>query len=220
MKKIAPSFLSADFGRLAEEIQAVGEAGADWIHIDIMDGHFVPNLTIGPAVVKALRKTTSLPFDVHLMIEDPDRYLDAFIDAGSDFLTVHVETATHLHRTVAGIREKGVRAGVSLNPATPVSLLEEILPDCDLVLVMTVNPGFGGQKFIPSMLPKIRKIRGMMSSLERPPILEVDGGITLDNIRQASLAGADVFVAGAAVFGSGDYAGTIRAMKGKLEDNG
>jgi len=216
MKKIAPSILSADFGRLAEEIKAVEKAGADWIHIDIMDGHFVPNLTIGPAVVKALRKTTSLPFDVHLMIEDPDRYLDAFIDAGSDILTVHVETATHLHRTVASIREKGIKGGVSLNPATPVSCLEEILSDCDLVLVMTVNPGFGGQKFIGSMLSKIKKVRGMMSSLPQPPILEVDGGITLDNIRQASEAGADAFVAGAAVFGSGDYEKTIRAMKGKI----
>jgi len=216
MKKIAPSILSADFGRLAEEIKAVEEAGADWIHIDIMDGHFVPNLTIGPAVVKALRKTTSLPFDVHLMIEDPDRYLDAFIDAGSDILTVHVETATHLHRTIGSIREKGIRGGVSLNPSTPVSCLEEILPDCDLILVMTVNPGFGGQKFIASMLPKIRKVRDMMASLPEPPILEVDGGITLDNIRQASEAGADVFVAGAAVFGSGDYEKTIRAMKGKI----
>jgi len=218
MKKIAPSILSADFGRLAEEIKAVEKAGADWIHIDIMDGHFVPNLTIGPAVVKALRKTTSLPFDVHLMIEDPDRYVDAFIDAGSDILTVHAETATHLHRTVASIREKGIRSGVSLNPATPVSCLEEILPDCDLVLVMTVNPGFGGQKFIASMLPKIRKVRGMMASLPEAPILEVDGGITLDNIRQASDAGADVFVAGAAVFGSGDYGKTIQTMKEKLAD--
>jgi len=218
MKKIAPSILSADFGRLAEEIKAVEKAGADWIHIDIMDGHFVPNLTIGPAVVKALRKTTSLPFDVHLMIEDPDRYVDAFIDAGSDILTVHAETATHLHRTVASIREKGIRSGVSLNPATPVSCLEEILPDCDLVLVMTVNPGFGGQKFIASMLPKIRKVHGMMASLPEAPILEVDGGITLDNIRQASDAGADVFVAGAAVFGSGDYGKTIQTMKEKLAD--
>jgi len=218
MKKIAPSILSADFGRLAEEIKAIEKAGADWIHIDIMDGHFVPNLTIGPAVVKALRKTTSLPFDVHLMIEDPDRYVDAFIDAGSDILTVHAETATHLHRTVASIREKGIRSGVSLNPATPVSCLEEILPDCDLVLVMTVNPGFGGQKFIASMLPKIRKVRGMMASLPEAPILEVDGGITLDNIRQASDAGADVFVAGAAVFGSGDYGKTIQTMKEKLAD--
>ncbi|MDX9746262.1 MAG: ribulose-phosphate 3-epimerase [Syntrophales bacterium] len=219
MKRIAPSILSADFGRLAEEIQAVEAAGADWIHVDVMDGHFVPNLTIGPAVVKALRKTTSLPFDVHLMIRDPDRYLDAFIDAGSDILTVHVEAAAHLNRTVNGIREKGVKAGVSINPATPVSCLEEILPDCDLILVMTVNPGFGGQKFIASSLSKIRKTRDMIASLARPVILEVDGGITLDNIEEVSAAGADVFVAGSAVFGSPDYGETIRAMKAKLTDN-
>ncbi|MBN1548381.1 MAG: ribulose-phosphate 3-epimerase [Syntrophaceae bacterium] len=216
MKKIAPSILSADFGRLAEEINAVEAAGADWIHIDIMDGHFVPNLTIGPAVVKALRKTTSLPFDVHLMIAEPDRYLDAFIDAGSDILTVHVEAATHLNRTVNRIRERGVKAGVSLNPATTVSCLEEILPECDLVLVMTVNPGFGGQKFIASSLAKIRKTRDLIASLASPTILEVDGGVTLDNIEKVSAAGADVFVAGAAVFGSGDYAKTIQAMKEKL----
>jgi ribulose-phosphate 3-epimerase len=216
MKKIAPSILSADFGRLAEEIQAVEAAGADWIHIDIMDGHFVPNLTIGPAVIKALRKTTALPFDVHLMIEDPDRYIDAFIDAGSDFLTVHVEAATHLHRTVNHIRERGIKAGVSLNPATPVSCLEEILPECDLVLVMTVNPGFGGQKFIASSLSKIKKTRVMMDALAKPLILEVDGGVTLENIEKISGAGADVFVAGAAVFGSGDYGKTISAMKEKI----
>ncbi len=219
MKKIAPSILSADFGRLAEEIKAVEAAGADWIHIDVMDGHFVPNLTIGPAVVKALRKTTALPFDVHLMIEDPDRYIDAFADAGSDFLTVHVEAATHLNRTVNRIKEKGIKAGVSLNPATPVSCLEEILPECDLVLVMTVNPGFGGQKFIASSVSKIKKTRDMIASLAQPVILEVDGGITLENIETVSAAGADVFVAGAAVFGSGDYRKTIQAMKEKLTDN-
>lgn len=216
MKKIAPSILSADFGRLAEEIRAVEAAGADWIHIDVMDGHFVPNLTIGPAVVKALRKTTALPFDVHLMIENPDRYLDAFIDAGSDILTVHVEAAMHLNRTVNRIKEKGVKAGVSLNPATPVSCLEEILPDCDLVLIMTVNPGFGGQKFIASSLAKIKKTRDMIASLAQPVILEVDGGITLENIAKVSAAGAEVFVAGAAVFGSGDYVKTIQEMKQRI----
>jgi ribulose-phosphate 3-epimerase len=218
MKKIAPSILSADFGRLAEEIRAVEAAGADWIHIDIMDGHFVPNLTIGPAVVKALRKTTTLPFDVHLMIEEPDRYIDAFVDAGSDILTVHVETATHLNRTVNRIKEKGVKAGVSLNPATPVSCLEEILPDCDLVLIMTVNPGFGGQKFIASSLSKIRKTVDMIATLAQPVILEVDGGITLENIGKVSAAGAEVFVAGAAVFGSGNYGKTIGAMKERITE--
>jgi ribulose-phosphate 3-epimerase len=218
MKKIAPSILSADFGRLADEIKAVEEAGADWIHIDVMDGHFVPNLTIGPAVIKALRKTTALPFDVHLMIEEPDRYIDAFVDAGSDILTVHVEAATHLNRTVNRIREKGVKAGVSLNPATPVSYLEEILPDCDLVLIMTVNPGFGGQKFIASSLSKIRKTRELITALAPTVILEVDGGITLENIEKVSTAGAEAFVAGAAVFGSVDYGKTITAMKGKIRD--
>jgi ribulose-phosphate 3-epimerase len=218
MKKIAPSILSADFGHLAEEIKAVEAAGADWIHIDVMDGHFVPNLTIGPAVVKALRKTTALPFDVHLMIAEPDHYLDAFIDAGSDILTVHVEATTHLNRTVNRIREKGVKAGVSLNPATPVSCLEEILPDCDLVLIMTVNPGFGGQKFIAPSLSKIRKTREMITALGLPVILEVDGGITLENIGKVSAAGADVFVAGAAVFGGGDYGKTIGTMKEKIRE--
>ncbi len=220
MKKIAPSILSADFGRLAEEIRAVEEAGADWIHIDVMDGHFVPNLTIGPAVVKALRKTTALPFDVHLMITDPDRYLEAFMDAGADILTVHVEAATHLHRTLDAIRQRGVRCGVSLNPATPVSCLEEILPECGLVLVMSVNPGFGGQRFIPSSLSKIARLRRLIDALPQPPVLEVDGGISPDNARAVADAGADVLVAGAAVFGSGDYKKTIGTMKELLRQSG
>ena len=213
MKKIAPSVLSADFGRLAEEIKAVEEAGADWIHLDIMDGHFVPNLTIGPPVVKALRKTTALPFDVHLMIENPDRYLDAFIDAGSDILTVHIETTVHLHRTINHLRERNIKAGVALNPSTPLWTLEEIISDCDLILIMTVNPGFGGQHFIPSMIPKIRRTRDMITKHAKPVLMEVDGGISPDNIQVVSDAGADVFVAGAAVFGSDDYHYTIRQMK-------
>ncbi|HQK80001.1 MAG TPA: ribulose-phosphate 3-epimerase, partial [Syntrophales bacterium] len=155
MRIIAPSILSADFSHLGEEIRAVEAAGADWIHIDVMDGHFVPNLTIGPGVVASLRKITRLPFDVHLMIAEPDRYLDAFLAAGSDFLTVHVEAAVHLHRTIAYIKEKGCKAGVSLNPATPPAMIEPVLADLDLLLIMTVNPGFGGQKFIPTMIPKI-----------------------------------------------------------------
>ncbi|MDR2861087.1 MAG: ribulose-phosphate 3-epimerase [Syntrophobacterales bacterium] len=213
MKKIAPSILSADFGRLAEEIKAVEEAGADWIHLDIMDGHFVPNLTIGPPVVRALRKITSLPFDVHLMIENPDSYLDAFIDAGSDILTVHVEAATHLQRTLAYIRGRNIKAGVALNPATPLGVLEEIIDDCDLILIMTVNPGFGGQHFIPSMISKIRRTRDILAKQAKPILMEVDGGISPGNIKEVSHAGADVFVAGAAVFTSSDYSSTIKQMK-------
>lgn len=213
MKKIAPSILSADFGRLAEEIKAVEEAGADWIHLDIMDGHFVPNLTIGPPVVKALRKVTALPFDVHLMIENPDRYLDAFIDAGSDVLTIHVETTAHLHRTINHLRERNIKAGVALNPSTPLWTLEEIIADCDLILIMTVNPGFGGQHFIPSMISKIRRTREMIARQTKPILMEADGGISPDNIQVVSDAGVDVFVAGAAIFGSDDYFYTVKQMK-------
>jgi ribulose-phosphate 3-epimerase len=216
MKKIAPSILSADFGRLAEEIAAVEAAGADWIHIDVMDGHFVPNITIGPGVVASLRKTTKLPFDVHLMIENPDQYIEAFATAGSDVLTVHVEAARHLNRTLNRIRELGVKAGVSLNPATPLGLIEPILNDLDLLLIMTVNPGFGGQKFIGSVLPKIKNAKEILSHLAPQVLIEVDGGVNLDNIQSIADAGADVLVAGAAVFGRGDYAGTIGAMKSIL----
>lgn len=213
MKKIAPSILSADFSRLGEEIAAVEQAGADWIHIDVMDGHFVPNLTIGPGVVSALRKTTRLPFDVHLMITNPERYIDAFAAAGSDIITVHVEAASHLHRTVGLIKEKGLKAGLSLNPATPLSQVEVILGDLDLLLIMTVNPGFGGQKFIDTVLPKIDQARKMIDTLAPNVILEVDGGITTDTIKPAARAGADVFVAGAAVFGNRDYNRTIRELR-------
>ncbi|OPY10147.1 MAG: Ribulose-phosphate 3-epimerase [Syntrophaceae bacterium PtaB.Bin038] len=215
-KQIAPSILSADFSRLGEEIRAVEKAGADLIHVDIMDGHYVPNLTIGPGVVSSLRKTTALPFDVHLMIEDPDRYIDAFAAAGSDILTVHAEAVVHLHRTVHYIKGKGIRAGVSLNPSTPLSCIEEILPDIDLLLIMTVNPGFGGQKFIPGMLPKIRKARELAQSRGLGPAIEVDGGVTPDNIGTLAEAGADIFVAGAAIFGSPSYADTIGRMKSIL----
>ena len=215
-KKIAPSILSADFSRLGEEIKAVEKAGADLIHVDIMDGHYVPNLTIGPGVVSSLRKTTALPFDVHLMIEDPDRYIDAFADAGSNILTVHAEAVVHLHRTVHYIKGKGIRAGVSLNPSTPLSCIEEILPDIDLLLIMTVNPGFGGQKFIAGMLPKIRKARQLAQSRGLGLAIEVDGGVTPDNIGTLAEAGADIFVAGAAIFGSPSYSDTITRMKGIL----
>jgi ribulose-phosphate 3-epimerase len=217
MKKIAPSILSADFGRLAEEISAVEKAGADWIHIDVMDGHFVPNITIGPSVVSSLRKVTKLPFDVHLMIENPERYVETFARAGSDFITVHVEACHHLHRIVTLIRETGARAGVSLNPATPLALIEPILPDIDLLLVMSVNPGFGGQSFIGSVLPKIRRAGELVKAIAPNVLLEVDGGVTLDNARSVAEAGAEVLVAGAAVFGSSDYGKTLAAMRAAID---
>ena len=213
MKKIAPSILSADFSRLGEEIMAVERAGADWIHMDVMDGHFVPNITIGPGPVKWLRKITRLPFDVHLMISNPESYIDSFAEAGSDIITVHAETAWHLHRTIAKIKERGIKAGVSLNPATPLLQVEPILKDIDLLLVMSVDPGFGGQKFIEHVLPKIAQAREMVNAVALDVAIEVDGGITLDNIRLVAEAGADVIVSGAAIFGSGDYAHTVRAMK-------
>jgi ribulose-phosphate 3-epimerase len=216
MKKIAPSILSADFSKLGEEILAVEAAGADWIHIDVMDGHFVPNITIGPGPIQSLRKITRLPFDVHLMIENPERYIDAFADAGCDVITVHVEAARHLHRIIAHIRERGIKAGVSLNPATPLVQVEPILNDIDVLLIMTVNPGFGGQKFINSALPKIRKAREMVNSTAPNVAIEVDGGVTLHNIKSIAEAGADIIVAGASVFGSGNYKQTIGSMKAIL----
>jgi ribulose-phosphate 3-epimerase len=216
MKKIAPSILSADFSKLGEEILAVEAAGADWIHIDVMDGHFVPNITIGPGPIQSLRKITRLPFDVHLMIENPERYIDSFADAGSDVITVHVEAARHLHRIIAHIREWGIKAGVSLNPATPFVQVEPILNDIDVLLIMTVNPGFGGQKFISSALTKIRKAREMVNSTAPNVAIEVDGGVTLHNIKSIAEAGADIIVAGASVFGSGNYKQTIGSMKAIL----
>lgn len=220
MKIIAPSILSADFSRLGEEIAAVEAAGADWIHIDVMDGHFVPNITIGPGVVKSLRKLTRLPFDVHLMIRHPEQFLEAFTEAGSDMITVHVEATDHLHRTICRIRELGPKAGVSLNPATPLALIDSILADIDLLLIMTVNPGFGGQQFIGTMLPKIRQARERIDQQAPSVILEVDGGVTLANMPPILDAGADALVAGAAVFGSGDYAATIGRMKALMGRNG
>jgi ribulose-phosphate 3-epimerase len=216
MKIIAPSILSADGSRLGEEIAAVEAAGADWIHIDVMDGHFVPNLTIGPGLVASIRKTTKLPFDVHLMIENPEQYIDAFTKAGADRITVHVEASVHLHRTVAMIRERGLKAGVSLNPATPLVQIEPILPDIDLLLVMAVNPGFGGQKFIGGSLSRIRQAKEAIRAMAPGVLLEVDGGVTLKNIRSIADAGADILVAGSAIFGSGDYPATIGAMKALL----
>src|SRR6186713_3208902 len=193
---ISPSILSADFARLGEEVRAIDEAGADWIHIDVMDGHFVPNLTIGPAVVKALRKHTAKPFDVHLMISPVDAYLEAFAEAGADIITVHPEAGPHVHRTVQAIRNLGKQAGISLNPATPAKMLDYLIDDIDLVLIMSVNPGFGGQAFIAGQLRKIEAVRKMIDKTGRDIRLEVDGGITPATARQCVAAGADVLVAG------------------------
>ena len=213
MIKIAPSILSADFSRLGEDIQAVDLAGADYIHVDVMDGHFVPNITIGPLVVAALRKVTDKPLDVHLMIENPDLYIPEVARAGADIITVHQEAVPHLHRTVQLIKSFGKKAGVSLNPATPVATLDVILDELDLVLVMSVNPGFGGQAFIPSALDKIHALRQRISQRRLATELEVDGGVKLDNIREVVAAGANVLVAGSAVFNTDDYAATIAALR-------
>jgi len=213
MIKIAPSILSADFARLGDEIRAIDAAGADYVHVDVMDGHFVPNITIGPLIVEAIRPVTELPLDVHLMIENPDLYIPDFAKAGADIIVVHAEAATHLHRSVQLIKSLGKKAGVSLNPATPLAALEMVLPDIDLALLMTVNPGFGGQSFIATCLPKISALRKMIDDLGKPIELEVDGGVKVDNIKQIAAAGADVFVAGSAVFGADDYTSTIAALK-------
>jgi len=219
MKIIAPSILSADGGRLSEEIAAVEKAGADWIHIDVMDGNFVPNITMGPAIISSLRKTTKLPFDVHLMIENPDRYIESFSQAGADIITVHAEATNHLYRTIDLIKSFDKRAGVSLNPATPLVQIEDVIRHIDLLLIMTVNPGFGGQKFIASSLSKISRANKMMEGLPRKPMLEVDGGVNLQNIGDIAEAGADVIVAGAAIFGSDDYQKTIATMKLAANNN-
>ncbi|HKI50617.1 MAG TPA: ribulose-phosphate 3-epimerase [Geothermobacteraceae bacterium] len=213
MVKISPSILSADFARLGEEIQAIERGGADYVHVDVMDGHFVPNITIGPLVVDAVRKITDLPLDVHLMIENPDLYIADFAQAGADIITVHQEAVSHLHRTVQLIKSFGKKAGVSINPATPASSLDMILADLDLVLVMTVNPGFGGQSFIDSCLPKIRQLREQITERGLAVELEVDGGVKIDNIGEIAASGADVFVAGSAVFGAANYAATIAALR-------
>ncbi len=213
MIKISPSILSADFARLGEEVRAVEQAGADYIHVDVMDGHFVPNITIGAPVVKSLRPVTSLPLDVHLMIENPDKYIPDFAAAGADIITVHQEATVHLHRTLQLIRSFGKRAGVSLNPATPVGVLELVLAEVDLILLMTVNPGFGGQSFIPFTLGKIAQMRTMIERSGRMIELEVDGGVNSDNIGDLAAAGADVFVAGSAVFNGGDYVRKLTELR-------
>jgi ribulose-phosphate 3-epimerase len=198
--KIAPSILSSDFGRLAEEIQAVEAGGADWIHVDVMDGHFVPNITIGPVVVEGVRRATRLPLDVHLMIEDPDRYLEAFVDAGADVLTVHAEACRHLHRTLQRIRQLGAKAGVALNPGTPLSAVEEVASELDLLLVMSVNPGFGGQAFIPGSVDKVTRARDLLDAAGSTADIEVDGGVDPTNAAALVDAGATVLVAGSAVY--------------------
>ncbi|HUK57317.1 MAG TPA: ribulose-phosphate 3-epimerase [Nitrospiria bacterium] len=215
-KKIAPSILSADFAHLAEEIAKVTEAGADMIHVDVMDGHFVPNFTIGPPIVKAIRRATRLPLDVHLMMTNPEDFIQDFIKAGSNYITVHVETCPHLHRTIQSIKEEGVKAGVTLNPATPLSSVEEILGDVDLLLIMSVNPGFGGQSFIPSALEKLRAARRMIDQHGAKAELEIDGGIKVENVATIAQAGADIFVSGSAIFHSKDYKDTIQKMRAAI----
>ena len=215
--RIAPSILASDFARLGEEVRAVEAAGADWIHIDVMDGHFVPNLTLGPPIVESVRRSTSLPLDVHLMIESPETSIADYVGAGADTVGVHAETCPHLHRTLAQIRELGARACAVINPATPVQTLEPVLGDLDQVLVMTVNPGFGGQKFIASAMSKVRQLREWTLERGLSVDIEVDGGVTASTIGVASEAGANVFVAGTAIFGEADYKGAIESLRSCAE---
>lgn len=215
--KISPSILSADFACLAKEVKAVEECGADYLHIDVMDGHFVPNITIGPFVVKHIDGFATIPLDVHLMIENPECYIPAFAKAGSDIITVHAESTNHLHKTIDGIKELGLKAGVSLNPATPLCMIEDVIGDVDLVLIMSVNPGFSGQGFIENSIGKIKRARKMLDDIGSKAELQVDGGIKISNIGSVAKAGADVFVAGSAIFGSDDYCDTITSMRRELE---
>jgi ribulose-phosphate 3-epimerase len=211
--RVAPSLLSCDFGRLAEEVRAVEAAGADWVHVDVMDGRFVPNLTIGPVVVEAIKRVAHRPLDVHLMIVEPERYIEAFARAGADLLTVHVETCPHLHRTLQQIRQAGARPAVVLNPSTPLCAVEEVLGDVDMVLVMSVNPGFGGQSFIEASVDKVARLRSMLDARGLQTHIEVDGGINAQTARRVVEAGADVLVAGSYVFGSKDYARAIASLR-------
>ncbi|NKE05317.1 MULTISPECIES: ribulose-phosphate 3-epimerase [Mesobacillus] len=213
MVKIAPSILSADFARLGEEIKDVERGGADYIHVDVMDGHFVPNITIGPLIVEAIRPVTKLPLDVHLMIENPDQYIEAFAKAGADYITVHVEASRHLHRTIQLIKSTGVKAGVVLNPATPVDSLKHIIEDVDMVLLMSVNPGFGGQKFISSVLPKIKQVKELADALNPDLEIEVDGGVNEETAKLCVEAGANVLVAGSAVFNKEDRGTAIASLR-------
>jgi len=222
---IAPSILAADFSRLGEEVKAVEEAGADWIHVDIMDGHFVPNLTIGPDVVAAIRKYSKLPFDVHLMIENPENYIEAFANAGADWLVVHVEACTHIHRVLQQIKDKGIKAGLALNPGTPAICAEPVLDMLDLILVMSVNPGFGGQSFIPSVLSKIKHLRQMITERNLHILIAVDGGVNKDTVVELAKYGVDVYIAGTAIFEGKSYRKNIEAIRkyaegalGKVQD--
>jgi len=216
MIRIAPSILSSDFLRLGDEIKAVEEAGADMLHIDIMDGVFVPNITIGAFVVEAIKRATALPLDVHLMIEGPERYINDFSSAGADYLTIHIEASVHLHRAVMQIKERGSKAGVSINPSTPVSSLQEILPYLDMAVVMSVNPGFGGQKFIPTSLGKIKRLKEMADEMGLRPLIEVDGGVTPENAKEVASVGADILVMGSAFFRAKDYKGLVRRLRETL----
>jgi len=216
VKKIAPSILSADFTRLGEEVKSVEQAGADYIHIDVMDGHFVPNITIGPMIVKAVRRVTELPLDVHLMISNPDRFIEDFSQAGANIITVHAEAVNHLHRSLQIIRRAGAQPAVSLNPATPLQLIEYILEGLDMVLLMTVNPGFESQEFIPEVIPKINRLSEMIDERGLDIEIEVDGGINPETIHRVSSAGANVFVVGSAIFYSENYADTIRIMRERM----
>lgn len=215
MVKIAPSILSADFSKLGEEITAAEKAGADFIHIDVMDGHFVPNITIGPLVVKSVKKIASLPLDVHLMIEEPDRYIRDFAESGADIITVHSEASVHLHRTIQNIKEFGIKAAVSVNPATPLSHIEVILPYIDMALLMSVNPGFGGQKFIPETFPRIQRLKNLINENKYKVDIEVDGGVNVENVSEVVLAGADIVVMGSAFYNSKDYAETVNTVRKK-----
>ncbi len=217
MMKLAPSILSSDFSKLGDEIRAVEKAGADYIHVDVMDGHFVPNLTIGPPVVQAIREVTRLPLDVHLMIENPSEFIPDFVRAGADILTVHVEACIHLDRTVHQIRDLGARPGIALNPHQPLHVLEYILQETDQVLLMSVNPGFGGQAFIPGVLPKISRLREMILNSDLKTEIEIDGGVKIENAGKIVEAGADILVAGSAIFGTDDYSGTLQRFRDQIK---
>jgi ribulose-phosphate 3-epimerase len=213
MRKLSASILSADFGRLAEQVREAEQAGVDWIHIDVMDGHFVPNLTIGPAVTQAIRRATSLPLDVHLMISNPERYIEAFVEAGADWLGIHVEAAVHLERLIQQIKDTGAKATVTLNPATPLNCLEYVLKDVDMVLLMTVNPGFSGQKFIRGVLPKIRRLRQMIDAQGLDVLIQVDGGVAPDTVGDIAAAGADVLVSGSGLFNGNPMTENLRQLR-------